>query len=85
MSAIDTVQEQGTRTGIWFSFNGWAQIFGGFVAYGIAKGTAKHPAALEGWKIVFLVTGILTVAMGIIFLFVVPDNQMNVSITLQSS
>jgi len=26
-----TKKEQGTRTGIWFSFNGWAQIFGGLV------------------------------------------------------
>ena len=25
-----TKKEQGLRTGIWFSFNGWGQIFGGF-------------------------------------------------------
>ena len=72
-----TKREQGTRTGIWFSFNGWAQIFGGLVAYGIATGTAKHPAAIASWKIVFLFTGLLTMAMGVIFLFVVPDNQLN--------
>jgi MFS transporter, ACS family, allantoate permease len=72
-----TKKEQGTRTGIWFSFNGWAQILGGLVAYGIAVGTKKHPAAIAGWKIVFLFTGLLTVAMGVIFLFTVPDNQMN--------
>lgn len=72
-----TKKEQGTRTGIWFSFNGFAQIFGGLVAYGIAVGTAKHPAAIAGWKIVFLLTGLLTVCVGIIFLFTVPDNQMN--------
>ena len=72
-----TKKEQGTRTGIWFSFNGWAQIFGGLVAYGIAVGTRKHPAAIEGWKIVFLLTGLLTACIGIIFWFTVPDNQMN--------
>ncbi|EMC95848.1 hypothetical protein BAUCODRAFT_506279 [Baudoinia panamericana UAMH 10762] len=72
-----TRKEQGTRTGIWFSFNGWAQILGGLVAYGIAVGTRKHPASIAGWKIVFLVTGLLTVAMGVVFLFIVPDNQMN--------
>jgi MFS transporter, ACS family, allantoate permease len=72
-----TKKEQGTRTGIWFSFNGWAQILGGLVAYGIAVGTDKHPAAISGWKIVFLVTGLLTVVIGIAFLFTVPDNQMN--------
>ncbi|OCK81997.1 membrane transporter [Lepidopterella palustris CBS 459.81] len=72
-----TKKEQGTRTGIWFSFNGFAQIFGGLVAYGIAKGTAKHGSSIEPWKIVFLVTGILTICMGVIFLFTMPDNQMN--------
>jgi len=72
-----TKKEQGTRTGIWFSFNGFAQIFGGLVAYGIARGTDKHPAAIASWKIVFLLTGLLTVCVGIIFLFTVPDNQMN--------
>lgn len=72
-----TKKEQGTRTGIWFSFNGFAQIFGGLVAYGIAKGTARHGSTIEPWKIVFLVTGILTMGMGVIFLFVMPDNQMN--------
>ena len=72
-----TRKEQGTRTGLWFSFNGFAQIFGGVVAYAIATGTAKHPAAIEPWKIVFLLTGLLTITVGIIFLFVIPDNQLN--------
>jgi ACS family allantoate permease-like MFS transporter len=72
-----TKEEQGSRTGIWFSFNGFAQIFGGVVAYGIAKGTEAHPAAIAGWKIVFLLTGLLTAAVGVIFFFTVPDNQLN--------
>jgi MFS transporter, ACS family, allantoate permease len=72
-----TKKEQGTRVGIWFSFNGWAQIFGGFVAYGIAVGVRKHGAAVAPWKIVFLVTGCLTAFLGIVFWFVMPDNQLN--------
>ncbi len=72
-----TKKEQGTRVGIWFSFNGWAQIFGGLVAYGIAKGTRLHGSSIAPWKIVFLVTGLLTSAIGCIFLFVMPDNQLN--------
>ncbi|KAK4992853.1 Allantoate permease [Elasticomyces elasticus] len=72
-----TKKEQGTRVGIWFSFNGFAQIFGGLVAYGIARGTALHGSAIAPWKIVFLVTGLLTVAVGTIFLFIMPDNQLN--------
>lgn len=72
-----TKAEQGARTGIWFSFNGFAQILGGLVAYGIAKGTDKHGSSIAPWKIIFLVTGLLTMCLGILFLFVMPDNQMN--------
>lgn len=72
-----TKKEQGTRIGIWFSFNGWAQIFGGFVAYGIARGSRLHGSAIAPWKIVFLVTGLLTVAVGSLFLIFMPDNQLN--------
>lgn len=72
-----TKSEQGTRTGIWFSFNGFGQIFGGLVAYGIARGASLHGSAIAPWKIVFLVTGLLTAAIGVVFLFVMPDNQLN--------
>lgn len=72
-----TKKEQGFRTGIWFSFNGWAQILGGCLAYGIARGVEIHGSSIEPWKIIFLVTGLLTVVIGIIFLAVVPDNQLN--------
>ena len=72
-----TKAEQGTRTGIWFSFNGFGQIFGGLVAYGIARGASLHGSAIAPWKIVFLVTGLLTAAIGVIFWFVMPDNQLN--------
>ena len=72
-----TKKEQGTRIGIWFSFNGWAQIFGGLVAYGIAIGAERHGSAIAPWRIVFLVTGLLTAAVGCLFLIFVPDNQLN--------
>ena len=72
-----TKKEQGIRTGFWFSFNGWGQIFGGLVAYGIAVGAERHGSAISPWRIVFLVTGLLTSAMGCIFVFVIPDNQLN--------
>ncbi|KAI9725141.1 MAG: hypothetical protein M1828_003483 [Chrysothrix sp. TS-e1954] len=72
-----TKREQAYRIGIWFSFNGWAQILGGLVAYAIDRGVAAHGAAIDSWKIVFLVTGLLTACMGILFYFIVPDNQLN--------
>ncbi|KAF2102184.1 membrane transporter [Rhizodiscina lignyota] len=70
-----TKAEQGTRTGIWFSFNGMGQIFGGLVAYGIDKGATRLGSAIAPWKIIFLVTGLLTIVMGVVFLFIIPDNQ----------
>jgi len=72
-----TIREQGFRTGIWFSFNGWAQIFGGCVAYGIARGNDLHGFSVAPWKIVFLLTGCMTILAGFIFLVIMPDNQLN--------
>ena len=72
-----TKKEQGSRTGIWFSFNGWAQIFGGCLAYGIAVGCRKTGTVIEPWKIVFLATGLLTISVGFLFLWIMPDNQLN--------
>ncbi|KAJ5155280.1 transporter [Penicillium capsulatum] len=72
-----TKKEQGSRVNIWFSFNGVGQIVGGVVAYGIAVGTNKHGSSIEPWKILFLVTGLLTIVLGFIFLWIVPDNQLN--------
>ncbi|ODM20573.1 hypothetical protein SI65_03626 [Aspergillus cristatus] len=72
-----TKDEQASRVNIWFSFNGWGQILGGFVAYGIAVGTQRHGSAIESWKIVFLCTGLLTVTLGLIFLWIIPDSQLN--------
>ena len=71
-----TKKEQGFRTGIWFSFNGFATVLGGLVAYGVARGTLGRSVALAGWKIIFLVWGLFTMVTGIIFLFVMPDSPL---------
>lgn len=62
---------------IWFSFNGWGQILGGVVSYGIARGSDKYGSAIAPWKAVFLWAGLLTVVLGFLFLWFVPDNQLN--------
>ncbi|KAI0206144.1 major facilitator superfamily transporter allantoate [Astrocystis sublimbata] len=72
-----TAAEQGTRVSWWFSFNGWAQILGGVVAYGIAVGTERHPVAIEGWQLIFLVFGLFTAFLGVFFLYWMPDSQLN--------
>ena len=47
------------RVLMWCSFNGWAGIFGGFVAYGV--GHISHPA-VDLWKYIFLILGAVTIA-----------------------
>lgn len=72
-----TAAEQASRTAIWFSFNGWAQILGGLVAYGIARGVAAHGSAIAPWRIVFLVFGLLTACLGLLFYFIMPDSPLS--------
>lgn len=72
-----TTKEQGTRTAIWFSFNGLGQILGGLLAYGIARGSRLHGSKIAPWKALFIATGLLTSAMGFLFLLFMPDNQLN--------
>ncbi|KAI0456908.1 major facilitator superfamily transporter allantoate [Xylaria acuta] len=72
-----TTPEQGTRVSWWFSFNGWGQILGGVIAYGIAVGTEKHPLLIKGWQLIFLVFGLLTALLGVVFLYWMPDSQLN--------
>ena len=72
-----TKSEQGARCNYWFSFVGVAQMLGGFIAYGISVGSRERGSAIDPWKTIFLVTGLVTMALGVIFYWVVPDNQLN--------
>ena len=72
-----TKREQGTRTGIWFGCNGLAAVAGGLISYVIAVDSRLHPRAIAPWRILFLATGIFTVAVGVLFFFLMPDNQWN--------
>lgn len=70
-----TKEEQAFRVGIWFSTCGVAQMFGGFMAYGVATGVGADPsAALRGWQVIFLFLGLFTALVGILFWFVMPDS-----------
>ncbi|KAL8827098.1 MAG: hypothetical protein Q9191_003397 [Dirinaria sp. TL-2023a] len=71
-----TKKEQGTRTGIWFSFNGFSTVLGGLVAYGIAKGSLGRHETIASWKILFLVWGLVTFVAGVCFVLVMPDNPL---------
>ncbi|KAJ5720697.1 uncharacterized protein N7483_008631 [Penicillium malachiteum] len=72
-----TVREHNSRTGIWISSNGWGQIVGGLVAYGISRRLSEVEGAIAGWKLIFIVTGCFTTLIGILFFWVIPDSQLN--------
>ncbi|KAL1961664.1 hypothetical protein VTN77DRAFT_1339 [Rasamsonia byssochlamydoides] len=70
-------EEQAFRVGVWFSMCGFAQMFGGYVAYGVAIHVGSDPhAALRGWQIIFLILGLLTVVVGVVFFFILPDSPL---------
>lgn len=71
-------QEQPLRIGVWYSFNGFAQIFGGAFAYGVATHVGEDPnTSLLGWQIVYVFTGCFTVLLGILVCCFLPDNPMS--------
>ncbi|KAL8878087.1 MAG: hypothetical protein Q9215_004722 [Flavoplaca cf. flavocitrina] len=73
LHVMPTKKERGTRVGIWFSFNRFAQIFGGLIAYAMPRASVCTVRP----KIVLLVAGLLTVLVGALFLIFMHDNQIN--------
>ncbi|KAJ5818573.1 hypothetical protein N7474_004164 [Penicillium riverlandense] len=72
-----TVREHNLRTGFWISANGWGQIIGGLVAYGISRRISEVEASIAGWKLIFVATGCFTTCVGLLFFYIIPDSQLN--------
>ncbi|KFX95719.1 hypothetical protein V490_03700 [Pseudogymnoascus sp. VKM F-3557] len=62
--------ELGLRCGIYFSAAPLATCFAGALAYGITSGHA----ALENWRLLFLVEGLPSIAMAFVAFYVMPDS-----------
>lgn len=65
-------EEQFFRTSLWFCFNGLGTIMGGGIAYGCSIHGAKYNIA--PWKVVFIVTGLMTIVVGFLLLIHIPDD-----------
>ncbi|KAG8705777.1 hypothetical protein FRC08_001456 [Ceratobasidium sp. 394] len=64
-----TRNEIGVRLAVWFGFAAVAGAFGGLIAYGV-----QHiHSPIANWRILFLVEGLPTIALGIFTLFALPD------------
>lgn len=53
---------------------GFGQIFGGLISFGFQH--VSPDAALSSWKTMFLVLGLVTIAFGVVVIFMVPDTPM---------
>ncbi|KAK3655105.1 hypothetical protein LTR22_010415 [Elasticomyces elasticus] len=67
-------EEQPLRVGLWYVGVGVASIIGALLSYGFQFYTGH---LLKSWQILFLVVGLITVAMGIIVIIFMPDNPMS--------
>ncbi|CVL07444.1 related to allantoate permease [Fusarium mangiferae] len=66
-------EEQPFRHGIWFLGNAIATSFGGLLAYGIAH----IGGALESWRWLFIIFGLITLAWAIVLAIFLPDTPDN--------
>ncbi|KAI3395994.1 hypothetical protein diail_565 [Diaporthe ilicicola] len=63
-------REHASRTELWITMNGIAQIVGSLLMYGIGKNTSL---SLAPWRVLFLVCGALTSAAGVVFYVFMPN------------
>ncbi|KAI4170907.1 MAG: hypothetical protein LQ343_004671 [Gyalolechia ehrenbergii] len=68
-----TKSEAAPRFSIWYAGLGVGQIIGGIVSYAFQQ--VKNPA-FSGWKIMFIVLGLVTVIIGMVTFFILPDTPM---------
>lgn len=68
-----TKSEQAPRFSFWYCGLGVGQIFGGVVSYGFQQ---VSNTSFAGWRIMFVFLGVLTVIIGVITYFFLPDTPM---------
>ncbi|CAK9436365.1 uncharacterized protein LODBEIA_P09230 [Lodderomyces beijingensis] len=65
-------EEQFLRTAFWFASNGIGTIVGSAISWGLYKNAESY--SLPAWKLVFVVTGCMTVFLGFLVMAHIPDN-----------
>lgn len=64
-------EEQYIRCGIWLGLQGFGTMLGSGIAYGFYK--HEHSFSLAPWRLLYIVTGVITIFFGIVSFFHVPD------------
>ncbi|CAH0058670.1 unnamed protein product [Clonostachys solani] len=70
-----TKSEQALRFSFWYTGLGIGQILGGAISYGFQH-IAPGQASLEGWRIMFVTLGCVTVTIGLSTALFIPDTPM---------
>ena len=68
-----TKSEQAPRFSFWYCGLGIGQILGGAVSYGFQH--VQNPS-FQGWKVMFVVLGGVTVVIGLFTVLIIPDSPM---------
>lgn len=63
--------EQPLRMAVWLSANGMATMVGALLGFGLGH---SHNTALHSWQLIFLTIGLLNLAAGCLFLWLMPDS-----------
>ncbi|KAL5511766.1 hypothetical protein ACEPAH_4984 [Sanghuangporus vaninii] len=73
-SMFYTHAEQTLRVGYWFLMNGLAVIIIGFISFGVLHTKTDN---LEPWQWLFIITGLMTLVVAVVFWFIFPDSPAN--------
>lgn len=65
-------EEQFTRISIWFGMNGLGSIMLNAIAYGVY--IHKDSYRIEAWRLLFIITGVITIFIGGLIFCWIPDN-----------
>ncbi|KAK5946824.1 hypothetical protein PMZ80_000968 [Knufia obscura] len=68
-----TKSEQAPRFSFWYCGLGIGQIAGGAVSYGFQQ--LENPS-FQGWRVMFVVLGVVTAVIGIVTALIIPDSPM---------
>ncbi|CUS20218.1 LAQU0S01e01662g1_1 [Lachancea quebecensis] len=65
-------EEQFMRVCLWFGFNGLGGVWANAMAYGLY--IRKDSYSIEAWRVLFIITGLITVVVGVLIFFHIPDD-----------
>lgn len=58
----------------WFAWNGFTAIFLNAISYGLYRGQIHHQYSIPGWRILFIICGLISIVGALAYLFIVPNS-----------